>query len=223
MVNIDNKDLYLGLVNDALNMMGLSWEQFYIPLYPTSQYHGLIYGPAFTTRGRVVDSNEDYKHLDQIRLNIYDERIFFDNPVVVLEANDSKVAHSGDITSLIYQRLGAVGWISDGLVRDIDKINKTGFQIYCNGTCPIDALNYWALTEYQVPVKLYGITIYPGDFLFCSNDGVIRVCKDYKNELSAAVQSVFNREKSVRDSINNTTENSIHTLIRKLEIKYGRW
>ena len=223
MINIDNKDLYLGLVNDALNMMGLNWNEFYIPLYPTSEYTGLIYGPAFTTRGRVVDSTEDYTKLDQIRLNIYDENIFNGNPIVVLEANDNKVAHSGDITSLIYQRLGAVGWISDGLIRDIEKINRTNFQIYCNGTCPIDAINYWALTEYQIPVNLYGITINPGDFLFCSNDGVIRVSKDYKHDLSSAVVSVFEREKSVRDAINTTTENSVHNLIRSLEKKYGRW
>ena len=90
MINIDNKDLYLGLVNDALNMMGLNWDQFYIPLYPTGEYTGLIYGPAFTTKGRVVDSTENYKKLDQIRLNIYDENIFVNNPVICLEYNQSR-------------------------------------------------------------------------------------------------------------------------------------
>ena len=223
MIDIDNKDLYLGLVNDALNLMGVSWDKFYIPLFPTSAYTGLIHGPAFTTRGRVVDSYENYEALDRIRLDIYDESIFLNNPIVVLEANDDKVAHSGDITSLIYQKLGAVGWVSDGKIRDIEKIDKTKFQIYCNGTCPIDALNYWALTEFQVPVKLFGLQIKPEDYLFCSSDGVIRVQREFKSDLPKAIKSVFRREKSVRDSINNKTENSVHNLIKNLEKKYGRW
>jgi regulator of RNase E activity RraA len=142
---------------------------------------------------------------------------------VVLEANDDKVAHSGDITSLIYQKLGAVGWVSDGKVRDIEKINKTNFQVYCNGTCPIDALDYWALTEFQVPIKLCGLQIYPSDYLFCSSDGIIRVKKEFKSDLPSAIESVFQKEKSVRDSINATTENSVHNLIKNLEQKYGRW
>ena len=62
----------------------------------------------------------------------------------MLQANDNKVAH-GDITSQIYKNLGAVGFITDGNVRDIDKCVRFDFQYSVMIINPIDALDYWSL------------------------------------------------------------------------------
>src|SRR3990172_6980858 len=109
--------MYLGIAYDSLRLLGYVWKDFYIDIKPTGGYRKLISGPAFTTFGEVISiTSEEYLKVDNIRLELYNETLFTNSPIVVLQANDNVVAHSGDITSLIYKKLGAIGFITDGNV-----------------------------------------------------------------------------------------------------------
>ena len=77
--------------------------------------------------------------------------------VVMLEANDSYCAHAGDITCLIYKKLMAVGFITDGIVRDTSRIRADNYPCFSTNSNPIDALDYWGITEYQIPISMPGI------------------------------------------------------------------
>ena len=212
-------DIYMGIVYDAMRIMGQKYRDFYINIKPKCGYSSIIQGPCFTTCGEIVKvSEKEYTRMDNIRLKFYKEENFSNNPIVFLQANDDKVAHSGDITSLIYKRLGASGFVTDGVVRDIDIIDSLQFPIFCRDENPIDALGYWALTKYQCEIEIDGVQIKPGDYAFASRDGVIIVRNDLLGEFKKIALSELERENKVRYLINNTDKT-----FKQIVEEMGRW
>jgi len=212
-------DIYMGIVYDSLRILGEKYEDFYLNIKPKCGYTGIIQGECFTTYGEVVNvSKKDYEKLDNIRLEFYKKEFFSKNPIVFLQANDDKVAHSGDITSLIYQKLGAKGFVTDGIVRDTDIIDKMGFPVFCKDENPIDALNYWALTKYNCSITIDGVIIDPLDYSFASKDGVIVVKKRLLDDFKKIAVEQLEREKKVRFLINNS-QKSFEQIVEEM----GRW
>ena len=212
-------DIYMGIVYDAMRILKQDYKDFYLNIKPKCGYTSIIQGPCFTTFGEVVEvSKKEYDKLDNIRLDFYDKKHFSNNPIVFLQANDDKVAHSGDITSLIYKKLGAVGFVTDGIVRDIDIIDSMQFPVFCRDENPIDALGYWALTKYQSEIEIDGVRIAPNDYSFASRDGVIIVRADLIEDFKKVALRELEREKTVRYLINNT-DKTFKQIVEEL----GRW
>jgi len=92
------------------------------------------------------------------------------------------------------------------------------FPIFCRGENPIDALGYWALTKYQVPIIIDDVVINPGDYSFASKDGVIIVRKSILKEFRQVALEQLAREKKVKHIINNTDKN-YSEIVEEL----GRW
>jgi len=213
-------EIYMGIVYDSLRILGEKYNDFYINIKPKCGYHEIVQGPCYTTYGEVVEGvdEEEYTKLDNIRLDIYKKNNFSQKPIVFLQANDNKVAHSGDITSLIYQKLGAVGFVTDGNVRDIDIIEKIKFPIFCAGENPIDALGYWALTKFDCNIEIQGVAIKPEDYSFASRDGVIVVRKELIKDFKKIAIEQLNRENKVRSLINDSNKN-----YSQIVEEVGRW
>jgi regulator of RNase E activity RraA len=216
--------MYLGAAYDALRMiMGTQANDQYIDIKKSAgNSNSLVIGPAFTTRGEVVEGSETpYEELDNIRMEIYRDYqdYFFDsNPVVCLEANDDKVAHTGDITSMIYQKMGSVGMLTDGLTRDKSIIDDIGYQVFSKGVNPIDALDYWAITSYQQDITIEGVLIRPGDMVVMDPDGTLIVPIEHYSQWKILFSEVCDRECSIRAMISSGTK----TLDEILE-EFGRW
>ena len=217
------EELYLGIVNDGMNALGYTYESYFIDIKPVAGYQKLIFGPAFTTFGEVVDQNMNYHDFDIIRLEMYKPENFKNNPIVVLQTNDDLVAHSGDITSMIYQKLGAAGFVTDGNVRDTEKIDKIKFPVFASSHNSIDAIDFWALTKYQVDLVIKGIRVKPGDFLFCSNDGIIVCPYEAYNDLVVKMNEVLNKETAVRNKIEAVSADGLYDTLVKLVETEGRW
>jgi len=212
-------DIYMGIVYDAMRILKQDYKDFYLNIKPKCGYTSIIQGPCFTTFGETVKvSKKEYDKLDNIRLDFYDKKHFLNNPIVFLQANDDKVAHSGDITSLIYKKLGAVGFVTDGIVRDIDIIDSMNFPVFCRDENPIDALDYWALTKYQTEIEIDGVKIAPNDYSFASRDGVIIVRSDLIEDFKKVALRELEREKTVRYLINNTDKT-----FKQITEELGRW
>jgi len=218
-MNIDT-ELYMGIVYDSMRIIGYKDPNgFFIDIKPKCGYSELIHGEVLTTFGETVSKmGRNYEDLDKVRLKIYKKEHFKNNPIVFLQANDDKVAHSGDITSLIYQKLGAKGFITDGNVRDIDIIDKMNFPVFCEGSNPIDAIDYWAITNYFQPITIKNVSIFNKDYTFASKDGVIVVPKRSKEKLLPVIKEQLERENSIRKILKEGD-------LTPLEIlnQFGRW
>jgi len=214
-----SNDIYMGIVYDSMRILGRNYNDFYINISPKAGYTSIIQGPCFTTYGEVVNvSQSEYEVLDNIRLQFYRKHHFMNKPIVLLQANDTKVAHSGDITSLIYKKLGASGFITDGNVRDMDIIDKMKFPVFCKGQNPIDALGYWALTKYQTEIEIMGVKIKPDDYCFASKDGVIVVPNNLIKQFKPIAAEQLERENNIRFLINNK-EIDFEEIVKEM----GRW
>lgn len=208
--------MYLGAAYDALRaMMGPKANDQFINIKPTAGYswkkNQLIIAPVFTTKGRVVTDLEayppTYKVLDDIRMGIYrdcEELFKLGNPIVCLEAGDDEVAHTGDITSMIYKKMGSVGMLTDGITRDVNVINNIGYPVFSKGANPIDAIGHWALVDYMCDIVIDGVEISMGDVVAMDSEGALVIPAEVFNEgWQEQYLDVVEREDSIRKMIRN--------------------
>lgn len=223
-IKLINKNIYSGVAYDAMRLLGFRSEQFYINIKPMAGYNKTIVGPAFTTYGEVVSNCTDYSDFDNIRFHIYKKKYFENRPIVLLQSNDNYVAHSGDITSLIYQLLGAKGFITDGNIRDIDKINELKFPVFAKDANPIDAIDYWALTKYNTDIVIDNVKISRDDLIVASRDGVICVPKLVIDKFNKHVKMILTKENKAREIImKNIKEHNLASILMGFVAKEGRW
>src|SRR5271168_1477866 len=103
--------------------------------------------------------------------------------IVVFQDLDNPVAAAtfGEVMCTTYQAFGAVGLITSGAGRDLDQVEALEFPCFTNGT--ICSHGYCQIVELQTPVRVGGVTIYPGDLMHGDRNGVTTI----PNEFAAAV------------------------------------
>jgi len=73
----------------------------------------------------------------------------------------------------IHLRLGCVGAITNGAVRDIPKVQPTGFYLYAGNISA--ARGYAHIIDMGLPVEVGGLTIHPGDLIHGDMHGFVLV------------------------------------------------
>lgn len=163
--NIANCLLKRGLRNTML--LGLS------PLAPQQP---VLVGPAWTVR--FIPARED---LDTMALYATTEskhrRAIEECPpgavLVLAPAGDARASVMGDMMALRLKVRGVEGVVTDGGYRDAPGIRSTGlpcFQARNSGPATPLALSP---VEFQVPVGLAGVAVYPGDVIVGDAEGVV--------------------------------------------------
>jgi regulator of RNase E activity RraA len=87
--------------------------------------------------------------------------------------NPEKSAHIGEIMASLAKRLGTVGLLTDGGVRDILEVQALGFQYFAAGVVPSHGNP--RLLQVNVPVTVDGLLIEPGDLLHGDINGVVKI------------------------------------------------
>ena len=104
----------------------------------------------------------------------------------------NRVAFCGEVMATLAQRLGAVGYVTDGTVRDLHEVRALGLPYFASGTCVAHA-NFW-IEEVGVDVELDGETIRTGDLLHGDANGIVVVPREVLTGLPEAVESVRTKE-----------------------------
>lgn len=213
--------MFSGIVYDTLRSLGLSDGEFLLtrkikPL--TSLGTKYLFGPIFTTKGAIVGKSS-YKDFDEIRYKIYPE--LKEGQIILLETNDSYCAHSGDITSQIYKAAGAQGFITDGNIRDSQRIKELDFPCFCVDTNPIDALDYWAIVDFQTKITLPNIheqrlTINPKSFVYADDDGIMIIPNKLISIFKKTILKYYLREEKIRYELKNSSPLEVYK-------RFGRW
>ena len=89
------------------------------------------------------------------------------------ESNES--AFWGELFSAAAMGAGAVGVVTDGNVRDSDKIAALGFPTFSRSRRPIDYRMRMRVVGVGDPVRLGGVSIASGDLVLADDDGVVVV------------------------------------------------
>ena len=125
-----------------------------------------ILGPACTVKVFPGDNLMVHKSLD----------IAAPGDVVVVDTSSSSLtAVLGDLISNKARYRGIVGFIVDGLIRDVEEIVRLeGFAVFARGITPIGPLHRGP-GEINHPIAAGGIVIYPGDVVMGDRNGVVVV------------------------------------------------
>lgn len=120
--------------------------------------------------------------------------------VVVIAHVDSDRPRScvgGDMIFTAYRRLGVVGVVTDGGVRDLAGVRQRtpDLQVFAPGT----VVSHGTMTriDMSVPVSVCGMTINPGDLLHGDQTGLVKVPVDIAEKIVARAHEVRAEEEGM--------------------------
>ena len=96
--------------------------------------------------------------------------------VAVLKDVDSRPgrgASFGDGMARLHKRLGVVGVLVDGTIRDLAGIRQVGLPVWAWGTVPGHGV--FQATRIGAPLTLCQLRVRPGDLLVADGDGCVRI------------------------------------------------
>lgn len=104
----------------------------------------------------------------------------------------TRCAYFGEVMATLAQRLGAVGIVSDGGVRDVDEVRGMGMHYFA----PYAVVSHgnFDIVDVNGPVILDGQTINPGDLLHGDGNGIVVVPPDLVDKLPEQVEQIRARE-----------------------------
>ena len=150
-----------------------------------------------TTHGRQHARETRYKFFEAIEAS--------PQPAVLalkdLSSKPKHGCHFGDGLATVSMRLGAIGLVTDGGVRDVDTVREMGFHYFAPGMVP--AHGNFGFMEAQVPVRVGGVLINPGDLIHADANGVVTIPLDIAREVIGEAHRVLAREESYRDWVNS--------------------
>ena len=84
----------------------------------------------------------------------------------------------GDVISAACRKLGVIGMVTDGGVRDLKGIllNASGLQVFAPGV--VVSHGSATIVDVNVPVSICGLDIRPGDLLHGDENGLLKVPRD---------------------------------------------
>jgi 4-hydroxy-4-methyl-2-oxoglutarate aldolase len=114
-------------------------------------------------------------------------------------AQPEYATHCGEMMATIFQRVGAIGLVTDCGVRDIPEVRALGFQYFARGAVASHA--NFRIVQVGVPVQVFGLVLQPGDLLHGDENGLVLVPKCRPEELEQAVNEVRSSEGRVLDFV----------------------
>lgn len=149
-----------------------------------------------TTHGRVHDREARFQLFEAIDAS--------PKPVVLalkdLSSKPKHGCHFGDGLATVSMRLGAIGLVTDGGVRDVDTVREMGFHYFARGMVP--AHGNFGFMEAQVPVRISGVLVNPGDLIHADANGVTTIPTEIARDVIGQAREVLAREKAHRDWVN---------------------
>ncbi|MEM7343970.1 MAG: RraA family protein [Chloroflexota bacterium] len=134
-----------------------------------------IFGPACTVKVFPGDNLMVHKALD----------IAQPGDIIVVDAGGSTMnGIIGDIIATKAKHRGILGFVIDGVVRDVPGMKIVGMPVYTRGTTPIGPLHRGP-GEINFSVSCGGIVVNPGDIICGDENGVAVVHQEFAEEILA--------------------------------------
>jgi 4-hydroxy-4-methyl-2-oxoglutarate aldolase len=172
-----------------------------------------ICGPAATVLEAATDEFVPPQHA----LDLIDEAPAGSVIVISIEGGEPDVAVWGGLMTAGAVANGHVGAVLDGGVRDLTEIRRDyDFPVYARAVSPGTTLGRYRTVASQVPVRVGGIMVHPGDLVVGDVDGVVIVPHAHAQEVLKVAIEIDERELEQAKLI--MAEKSL----RKGLAKYGR-
>jgi len=116
--------------------------------------------------------------------------------VVIQDESESPCRSSfpGEILSSTLKRLGVIGLITNGAVRDVEQVRAIGFHYFAGGI--VVSHGKIEAVAAQVPVTISGLTVKPGDLIHADVNGIVHIPNDIAKQVAEGAQKVMTTEAS---------------------------
>ncbi len=172
-----------GFINDDIH-----------PFFPEL---GTMVGYAATARASAASPPTDKQV--SLRYELMELLLTLPEPrIVVIEDIDSPGglgAFWGEVQTNIHRRLGCIGTVTNGGVRDLDEVRAAGFQLFAKRAIPSHA--YVHLVDVGQPVTIGGLTVNTGDIVHGDQHGVTRVPFEIAGDIPRAAERIEAWEKTI--------------------------
>jgi 4-hydroxy-4-methyl-2-oxoglutarate aldolase len=128
--------------------------------------------------------------------------------VIVFQDIDDPVTSAtfGEVMCTTYMEFGAAGLITSGAGRDLDQVEALNFPCFTAGT--ICSHGYCQIVQLDVPVRVGGITLNPGDLLHGDRNGVSTIPTELASAVADACPELMAAEAIVLDYLKAGNPNS---------------
>jgi 4-hydroxy-4-methyl-2-oxoglutarate aldolase len=113
----------------------------------------------------------------------------------------SRCALAGEVMATMAMRVGAVGMVTDGGLRDVHEVRRLGFGYFARYV--VVSHGNFGVVDVGEPVTLDGQEVRTGDILHGDANGIVIVPRQVLAGLPEAVEEVRTRERATMDFINS--------------------
>lgn len=165
--------LYTAVLSDVLDTLGAPDQALPPGIRPLDDTRMLV-GFARTAVYREVYRVEPGENPYELEIALVDDLRAHD--VAMFGCGGSRrIAPWGELLSTAATARGAAGCVTDGFVRDVRQIRAMGFPVFHGGIAPLDSKGRGKVAEIDVPVRVAGVLVAPGDLVVGDVDGVVVV------------------------------------------------
>lgn len=194
--------LYSAVVCDALDKLGLRNQSPRVPLpcwtLPTGDRGSVLAGRCKTTLW--ADMYDHDPHPYALELKAVDH-CQGDDVLIAAAGGSVRSGIWGELLTTAAMRRGCVGAIIDGAIRDVAKIQATGFPVFAKATCIYDSLDRQRVIDVDVVVEIDGVRFAPGDLVIADRDGLVVVPAQVEADVLRLAFAKVSGENQVREAI----------------------
>ena len=150
--------LYTAVLSDVLDSFGRkdqAMRPFVRPLDEDLVLFGRARTGLYMNTYAVAEGENPYT----VEIALVDDLKPGDIAVFGCDGPTDRIAPWGELLSTAARQRGAVGCVTDGLVRDVRHIRKMGFPVFHGGIGPLDSKGRGKMMAMDVPIKCGGAAV----------------------------------------------------------------
>jgi len=156
---------------------------------PLTGYAGRIVAPAFTLR--FVPAREDLATPESWGSPLSTRAAIEAMPAGCIAVADAAggvqdAGIFGDILCARMVKRGVAGLITDGVVRDIEGVEKSGLPVFARGVAAPASVAGLTFVAWQQPVGCGGVAVFPDDLIVADRDGAVVIPQALVNDIVPA-------------------------------------
>lgn len=175
------------LISDALDSLGVSGAVIGLPPFVAGHR---IAGRVVTVKLGAPIQGGPKVHLGAGAISVAKE-----GDIIVVEHRGKTDASGwGGLLSRGCQKVGVAGVIIDGACRDIDEYRALDFPVFAKGAVPVTARGRVAEHDFNQPITIGSVAVYPGDLVFADGSGVVFIRKGREEEIISLAEKFYRKE-----------------------------
>ncbi|WP_027134566.1 RraA family protein [Geminicoccus roseus] len=192
--------LYSAVLSDVLDGFGRK-DQAMLPFVRPLDESLVMFGRVRTGQYMNTYSVAEGENPYEIEIALIDDLKSDEVPIFACDGPTTRIAPWGELLSTAARLRGAVGCVTDGLVRDVRQIRAMGFPVFHGGIGPLDSRGRGKMMAMDVPVMCGGVAASPGDLVFGDVDGVVVIPQDIAADVVSAALAKIESEDNTRRAL----------------------